>query len=139
MKTIILALTLFVAGCASTGSITPRTQLAAHAVEDALSVGLVPVLAKNPSYVPAARTVAAALGAFSGATLTPEDVDAFLAKTGLPGDDARTVAALVNATWATFQRRYAAEVGANVRPDVKVFLEAVSTGILNAVAAVPRA
>jgi hypothetical protein len=106
-------------------------------VEDAISIGLVPVLTKNPSYAPAASAVAAALGSFSGHTLTPDDVRAFLAKTSLTLDDQRTVAGIVNAAWSVFQKRYAERVGTATRPDVKLFLAAVSNGVKSAVAATP--
>lgn len=135
------ALCFFVAGCVSNSS--PATdpssqqQLVANAVEDTLSVGLVPVLAKNRDYVPIAQSVAAALGTFSGDTLTAADVSAFLAKTNLAPEDATTIAALVNAAWDTYTRRYAQQVNASVRPDVKLFLVAVSNGINRAIAALP--
>jgi hypothetical protein len=136
---LLAALCALFSGC-TTAPVSPtsRQQFAANAVEDTISVGLVPVLVKNPSYVPAAQAVAAALGTFSGATLTAEDVHAFLARTPLATDDAKTVEALVNAAWLTFHRRYAAQVDASLRPDVKLFLGAVSSGILNAIAAVPK-
>ena len=117
---------------------TSNQQLAANAVEDLLSVGLVPVLTKNASYLPAAQSIAVALGSFSGSTLAPADVDAFLAKTSLSAADAKTVAGLVNSGWAVYQKRYAATVAAGVRPDVKLFLAAVANGINKAVAAVPK-
>lgn len=116
---------------------TPKQQLVANAVEDVLSVGLVPVLTKNPAYLGEARTVAALLGSFSGVTLTTDDVDTFLARTSMTPTDRQTIAGLVNAAWATYQKRYAEQVGQSLRPDVKLFLNAVSRGILNAVAAVP--
>lgn len=130
-----------VTGCASTGASTPATdsqQTIANAVEDTIAIGLVPVLTKNPGYLAAASGVANALGAFSGATITPGDVAAFLAKTTLTPDDQRVVAGIVNAAWATFEKRYAQRVGGAVRPDVKLFLAAVSNGINSAVAATPR-
>jgi hypothetical protein len=130
---------IFVTAC-TTVPVAPTSiqQLIANAVEDTISVGLVPVLTKNSSYVPAAQSIALALGTFSGTELTPENVHDFLARTPLTGDDARTVEALVNAAWQTFTRRYQAQVGASLRPDVKLFLGAVSSGISNAIAALPR-
>jgi hypothetical protein len=119
-------------------TVTTQQQQIAAAVEDALSIGLVPVFTRNPSYREAAQGIAAALGTFNGATITPDDVNAVLAKTGIAAQDAQVVAGLVNAAWATYQRRYAQQVGASVRPDVKLFLAAVSAGITNAVAATPR-
>ena len=116
---------------------TDKQQVIANAVEDAISIGLVPVLAKNSSYIPAAQGVAAALGTFDGSTLTPEDVSAFLGKTTLSPSDARTVAGIVNAAWATYTKRYGQQVSASVRPDVKLFLAAVSRGISSAIAATP--
>jgi len=137
------ALCLFFAGCVSSTATAPapsdRQQLVANAVEDTLSVGLVPVLAKNRDYVAIAQSIAAALGTFSGDTLTAADVSAFLGKTNLAPEDATTIAALVNAAWDTYTRRYAQQVSANVRPDVKLFLGAVSSGIKRAIAALPPA
>jgi len=121
------------------GAATTSQQTIANAVEDAISIGLVPVLTKNAGYVPAAQGVAAALGTFAGATLTPADVDAFLAKTTLAPADAKVVAGVVNAAWAVYEKRYAQQVGASVRPDVKLFLAAVADGITAACAAVPAA
>jgi hypothetical protein len=133
---------LFATGCVSgttPAAPTDKQTVIANAVEDTLSIGLVPVLVKNPDYIPVARSVAVALGAFDGAVLTPADVDAFLAKTALAPEDARTIAALVNASWDTYARRYAQQVNAKVRPDVKLFLGAVSSGITRALAALPPA
>lgn len=128
-------------GCASstTVDVTPKQTVIANAVEDTLSIGLVPVLTKNPDYVPIAASVAAALGTFTGETLASADVEAFLAKTKLAPEDARTIAALVNAAWDTYARRYSQQVSATVRPDVKLFLAAVSNGITRAIAALPPA
>lgn len=137
---ICVALCALFAGCASTpstGTVTDKQTVIANAVEDTLSLGLVPVLVKNPDYVPVARSVAVALAAFDGATLTPADVEAFLAGTDLAPEDARTIAALVNAAWDTYARRYAQQVNATVRPDVKLFLGAVGNGITRALAALP--
>lgn len=129
-------------GCVSAtspGAVTSTQQTVANAVEDAISIGLVPVLTKNPSYIGAAQTVAAGLGAFSSSTITPDDVSAFLAKVPqISPADARVIAGIVNAAWATYTKRYAQQVGANVRPDVKLFLDAVSNGIGAAVAATPK-
>lgn len=139
MRTTLLLLALLVAGCTSVPTDpTLKQQVVANAVEDVLSVGLVPVLTKNPSYLGEARTVAALLGTFSGTTLTAADVETFLARTILTPTDRQTIAGLFNAAWATYQKRYAEQVGASLRPDVKLFLGAVSRGILNAVAAVPQ-
>jgi hypothetical protein len=132
----------FLAACTTTGTApapTSQQQAIAAAVEDTISIGLVPVLTKNASYIPAARTVALALGSFDGATLTPADVQAFVAKTPLAPEDARTIAAMVNAAWSTYTRRYQAQAGTALRPDVKLFLGAVAAGIGNAIAAVPPA
>ena len=126
-------------GCVSTNAPTPTAtqQLVANAVEDAISLGLVPVLTKNPSYIGAANTIALGLGSFAGDTITPADVIAFLAKTSLTEADQRTVAGVVNAAWGIYVKRYAAQAGAATRPDVKLFLAAVSNGIKSAVAATP--
>lgn len=138
---LLCAASLFTAGCASstTVEVTPKQTVIANAVEDTLSIGLVPVLTKNPDYVPIAASVAAALGSFTGETLASADVEAFLAKTKLAPEDARTIAALVNAAWDTYARRYSQQVSANVRPDVKLFLAAVSNGITRAITALPPA
>ena len=128
-------------GCVSApgaGQVTSQQQTVANAVEDALAVGLVPVFTNNPSYVGAANSIAAALGAFSGSTITPADVDAFLARTPLKPADARVVAGVVNGAWAIYVKRYSQQVNASVRPDVQLFLGAVSNGILAAAAAVPK-
>ena len=130
----------FATGCVSSPVATAPTatqQTIANAVEDAISIGLVPVFAKNPSYAPAAAAVAAGLGSFAGDTLTSADVAAFLGKTSLTADDQRAVAGIVNAAWAVFAKRYAEKVGSATRPDVKLFLAAVSNGIRSAVAATP--
>ena len=64
MKTNLLLIiaVLTLSGCVNTpgaGTVTPKMQMIADAVEDALSIGLVPVLSRNPDYVPAAQAVAA--------------------------------------------------------------------------------
>ena len=142
MKTLLallaLALLTTLTGCVGTATAPTPIQLSlASAVEDAISIGLVPVLSKNPGYAPAASAVAAALGSFAGDTLTPDDVRAFLAKTSLTPDDQRVVAGIVNAAWSVFTKRYAERVGAATRPDVKLFLAAVADGIKSAVSATP--
>jgi hypothetical protein len=48
------------------------------------------------------------------------------------------IAGVVNAAWGTYVRRYSQQVNASVRPDVALFLGAVSRGILSACAAVPK-
>lgn len=134
-----LGLTAACVSTGSSGSVTSTQQTIANAVEDAISIGLVPVLAKNPSYAPAAQTVSLALGAFEGATIMPADVDLFLAKVPqLSVQDRATVAGIVNAAWGVYVKRYSQQVGASTRPDVKLFLAAVSNGIASAVAAVPK-
>lgn len=127
-------------GCASTTATPPNDsqQMIANAVEDAIAIGLVPVLTRNPGYLAAATGVANALGAFGGTTITPDDVSAFLVRTRLTLDDQRVVAGIVNAAWATFEKRYAQRVSGVVRPDVKLFLAAVANGIKSAVAATPK-
>lgn len=117
---------------------TPKQQTLANAIEDTLALGLVPVLTKNPSYIPAAASIAGALGTFVGDTISPADVDAILGKTAIAPDDAKLVAALVNAAWDTYSLRYAQQVNASVRPDVKLFLSAADNGIRRAIAAVPK-
>jgi hypothetical protein len=126
-------------GCTSVPTApTDRQTTIANAVEDTLSLGLVPVLVKNSDYVPAARSIAAALATFTGDTLEAVQVEAFLARSSLAPEDAATIAALVNAAWDTYSRRYAQQVNAKVRPDVKLFLGAVSNGITRALAALPQ-
>lgn len=132
---------LCVAGCVSTTMPTAPTatqQTIANAVEDAISIGLVPVFTKNPRYAPAAEILAAGLGNFAGDTVAPKDVAAFLAMTELSTDDQRAVAGIVNAAWSVFAKRYVEKVGAATRPDVKLFLAAVANGIKSAVAATPH-
>jgi hypothetical protein len=129
-------LILAIAGC-TTAPVAPTTQqqIVANAVEDVISIGLVPVLTKNSSYIPAAKAVAAALGTFQGATITPENVNAVLDMAGFTPADARTISGIVNAAWGTYCKRYAQQVSTQVRPDVKLFLSAVSAGITNAISA----
>jgi hypothetical protein len=135
----IIALTLF-AGCTSVPTApTSGQQLAANAVEDLISIGLVPVLSKNPAYLPEARVLASGLGlTFKGTELTPADVDYYLSKTDISPADAKVISGTVNAAWSVFCKRYAAQVSASVRPDLRLFLTAVSNGINNAIAAVPK-
>ena len=129
----------FLAGCTTTPTAPTSGEVFwAQVADDGLSLGLVPVLTKNVSYLAAAQSVAVALGTFSGATLTPADVDAFLAKTPLTAADAKQVAGMVNAAWGIYVRHYQQTYGSTVRPDVKLFLSAVADGINNAVAAVPK-
>lgn len=128
-------------GCATLqhpGAVQPWQQTAADATESAIGIGLVPVLSHNPSYIQAAQSVGVALGTFSGDTLTPEEIHAFVAKVPLAEADAKTVEGVVNAAWAVYSKKWAQQVGANVRPDVKLFLGAVANGIETAVAAVPK-
>lgn len=117
---------------------TPKQQVVANAVEDVISIGLVPVLTKNSSYLAAAKGVAVSIGSFSGSTITPDDVAAVLGKTQIAPEDAIVIAGIVNAAWDTYSRRYAQQVNSSVRPDVKLFLNAVSNGITRAIAAVPK-
>jgi hypothetical protein len=101
----------------------------ANATEDAVSIGLVPVFANNPAYVPVARSIAAALGTFEGGTLTNEDIAAFIAKTSLAEKDRKTVSALVTAAWGIYARRYQEGANAGTPPDAKLFIAAVARGI----------
>ncbi len=133
------AIGLSLTGCTTNpGAVTPSQELWANATEDALSIGLVPVFAKNPDYIEAAQGISAALGSFEGTTLTPAGIAAFVTKTSLSPEDAKAVTAIVTAAWQTYERRYQAQAGAALRPDVRLFLGAVSRGIANAVAAVPK-
>lgn len=137
---LVALLVLTVAACvspASPGAVTTSQQMVANGVEDLIAIGLVPVLTKNPGYLQEARFVATAIGDFKGDSLSPEVVAAFLDRTSIKPEDARTVAALVNSAWAIYARRYSGKVDASVRPDVKLFLSAISRGINAAVAAVP--
>ena len=139
MALLFFSAAIFVACTTSPVDPTYKQTTIANAVEDTLSVGLVPVLAKNPDYIPVAKSVAVALGSFGGETLASADIEAFVAKTNLAPEDARTVAALINAAWDTYCRRYAQQVNASVRPDVKLFLASVAAGIHRALAALPQA
>jgi hypothetical protein len=139
MKTILLILCLLLVGCTTTPT-TPSAQqvLVANAVEDALSVGLVPVLAKNPAYAAEAKTAAALLRAFDKTAFVSADVEAlFTGRLKVAPDDARLIVALISASWDVYQRRYREQVG-QVRPDVQLFARAVANGIDRAVAAVPK-
>jgi hypothetical protein len=128
----------FLPSCTTTPTAPSAQQiLVANAVEDALSVGLVPVLANNPAIVPEVAAAAKLLRAATAATFTPADVDGLVARLKLSPADARLVAGLLNAAWSTYQRRYAEQVG-QVRPDVALFTRAVANGIERAVAAVPK-
>ena len=147
-RTLTIALTLgllaalFEGACVSTLAPLPPSaaeQIIANAVEDVITIGLVPVLSKNPSYAPAAQTVALALGSFTGSTITQADTNAFLAKVpSLSPADRDAIAGIVNAAWSVYVKRYQQQLGANTRPDVKLFLSAVSNGIASAVAALPK-
>ena len=117
---------------------TPRQQVAANIAEDILANGLVLVFARNPAYVDEGGAVVALLSVSTAVTITPESIAAILAKTKIAPDDARIIAAVVSSAWDTYQRRYAVQVGASVRPDVRMFLAAVANGIERAIAAVPR-
>jgi len=134
----IIALAFF-AGCTSVPvDPTPKQQVIANAVEDTMAIGLVPVLTKNRAYIPSAAAVAGTLGSFTGDTISPADVDAVLARCGVTGEDAAVIAGMVNAAWETYTLRYSQQVNASVRPDVKLFLSAISNGIRRAIAAVPK-
>ena len=136
---ILILATLVLAGCTTVPiSVTPRQELVAAAVEDALAVGLVLVFAKNPAYVEEGRAVVALLSVSTAVTITPDSVAAILARTKIAPDDARIIASVVSSAWDTYQRRYAVQVGASVRPDVKLFLASVAQGIERAIAAVPK-
>ena len=134
---LILALLVSLCGCTTSAPVAPsQTQVAiANAVEDAISIGLAPVLSKNPDYRQAASALAATLGSFTGTTITPADINAVLAKTSLPIVDQKAISGVVTAAWQVFAKRYAERVSASTRPDVKIFLAAVSEGIKSAVAA----
>ena len=138
-NTILLLCAVFALSACTTVPVDPTTkqQTIANAVEDALAIGLVPVLTKNKGYVPAAAALATTLATFTGDTITPADVSAVIGKTSLGADDAKLVAGLVNAAWDTYSLRYSQQVNASVRPDVKLFLSAVSNGMRRAINAVP--
>lgn len=149
MKTRIIALylsalcALLVSGCVTSsnpGAVTSTQQTVADIAETTVSIGLVPVFVKNPSYIPAAQTVAAALASVTGDSITPEGVDAFLAKVPqLSPADRQTIAGVVNAAWTAYAKRYQTQVNANTRPDVKLFLTAIANGVVTAAASVPKA
>ena len=141
LATLLAVLTFLwlVCGCTTTPTAPTDRQVAvANAVEDVISVGLVPVLAKNPRYVPEARAVAAAFSLSKVTAVTASDVEAFLSTTTLAPEDSRIVAGLVLSSWDIYQRRYAQQVSASVRPDVGLFLQAVAAGIERAIAATPK-
>jgi len=130
---------LLLGGCVSAPTQpSDRQLLLANAVEDVIAVGLVPVLAKNSSYLPLARSMAVVISTtFGGTTVREEDVAAILAKTSVSPEDARVITGLVMAAWDTYSRRYAEQVSSTVRPDVKLFVQAVANGINRAVAVTP--
>lgn len=136
---LLLLLVCLAPGC-TTAPVAPtaKQQVIANAVEDVISVGLVPVLAKNPSYIAEVRVAAALLTSFNGTTLTSADVDTFLARLKVSPEDARVLSGLVMAAWDTYQRRYREQVSIILRPDVRVFLVAVANGIERAITAVPK-
>ena len=142
---ILLLSLLALTGCTSVPATAPTATetTVASAVDDAVSVGLVPVLAKNPAYIPAAQALGAGLSTFAGDTLTPADVHAFLSAAVAKGlalspSDQATVEAVINAAWSRYAKNYQSTVTASVRPDVKLFLAAVADGITTACAAVPK-
>jgi len=136
----------FLPGCVSstsTGVPTSSEQSWANGVGDFLSLGLAPVLANNPDYIPAAQALGATLGTFTGDTLTPDNVAALVATAaakaqGFSVKDQKTVTALINAAWARYAKNYQGNANAAIRPDVKLFLAAAADGIAAAVAATPR-
>jgi hypothetical protein len=141
MKTIFLffaaTLALFV-GCTSAPSpATTTQQMIAQGVDDALAIGLVPVFVKNASYIPAASAIADALGAISGDQFTPDDTAGVIDAAKRKGyafapEDERMIAATINAAWSRFAKNYQQQIGAGVRPDVKLFAGAVADGIRSA-------
>jgi len=132
-----IAIALF--ACTTTPTApTDRQQMCANAAEDGITVILAPILANNTSYLEAVQTLAVALGSFSGSTLTPADVDAFLGKVNMDAKDKRMLATMINAAWGRYVLRYQQQLGTSLRPDVSLFLAAVSNGINNAVAATPK-
>ncbi len=127
-------------GCTTTPMpVTSQQQLIANGVDDAISIGLVPVLVKNANYIGAANALADALGAFSGATFTSADTDAMIAAAKAKGyafspTDEKAVVATINAAWARYAKNYQSMANNAIRPDVKLFIGAVADGIHNAAA-----
>ena len=70
-----------------------------------------------------------------GETITAREVVAVSPLT--KGADA-AVAGVVTASWQIYVRRYSQQVSTATRPDVKLFLAAVSNGIKAAAAATPQ-
>lgn len=135
-----LLLCLALVGCTTTPTApTDRQQTIANAIEDVISIGLVPVLSKNPAYLTEAQVLANGLTlVVKGVELTPANSELLLSKIQMTPEDRRIVAGLLNAAWTTYQKRYAEQVSKSIRPDVSLFLAAVSNGINNAVAATPK-
>jgi hypothetical protein len=143
--TSILFFSLFAVGCVSTGVVPandPTSQklvIAASITEDTLAMLLPPVLSKNPGYIDAAKGIAAACAAFTGDAITVDSVVAVLVKSGVSDADSKLVAGIVIAAWESYDKHYKDALGVAVRPDVKLFLQAVSRGVERAVTYVPSA
>ena len=142
MKTLAVCLLLLfsVVGCTTTPTApTERQRQIADAVEDVISIGLVPVLSRNPAYLTEAGVLSSALSLFSeSAEFNPANSEYLLAKTAMSPEDRRLVSGILNAAWTTYSRRYAQQVSTILRPDVRLFLTAVGAGIANAIAATPK-
>jgi hypothetical protein len=141
LSCIVLSFVLALSGCVSTpntGAVTTTQQRIADIAEDTLAIGLVPVLTNNPGYLDAAKGIAVVTATFTGDTLTPEAMLEVLLRFGVADVDARIVSGIVFAAWESYVKRYQAELGTSIRPDVKVFLKSVSNGIQRAAASVPN-
>ena len=142
---LLLCLSLTFAGCVSTG-VTPtpdatsqKLVIAASLTEDTIAMLLPPVLSKNPGYIDAAKGISAACAAFSGEAITVDSVVAVLIKSGVSDADSKLVAGIVIAAWESYDKHYKEALGVSVRPDVKLFLKAVSRGVDRAITYVPVA
>ena len=127
-------------GCVNTpgtGTVTPAKEIWAQATTDALSVGLVPVFSKNPAYIESASAFANALLVFNGSVST-SDLTALVDQCKFAPEDRKVIVGTIHAAWNVYTTRYAQATTASLRPDLRLFLNAVAVGVLNAAGAVPK-
>jgi hypothetical protein len=135
-----LAFALASFGCATTsspGTATDRQVLVAKGVSAGVSLTASAVLAKNTAYIPAATALALALDGYSSDTLTQADVanlvDGVARKVPSVTDaDKKMAIVLINSAWKQYVGDWQAMVAGNTRPDVKLFIHAVASGLSNA-------
>ena len=143
ISVLVLCLSLAFSGCVTNGvaPVTDTTSqklvIAASITEDTIAMLLPPILSKNPGYIDAAKGISAACSAFSGEAITVDSVIVVLVKSGVSEADSKLVAGVVIAAWESYDRHYKEALGVSVRPDVKLFLKAVSRGVDRAVTYVP--